>query len=151
MKWSDWALIIDLHLHLDCRYTGIYLYFFYLGSILKVIASLNVNLKLLLINVNVCPGIILIWMLQCQFAIDLGGIALCLSWQIQLFSKIVVKIALMNVQQQGKKCNFVETDKYISWNKLTKNFLQLIITDILIQYHLRLLMLRPFAKRKAPM
>ena len=49
-------------------------------------------------------------MLQCQFAIDLGDIALCLSWQIQLFSKIVVKIALMNVQQQGTMCNFVATN-----------------------------------------
>ena len=83
---------------------------FYLGNILKVIASLNVNLKLLLINVNVYPGIILICMIQCQFVIDLGDIALCLSWQIQLFSKIVVKIALMNVQQQGTMCNFVATN-----------------------------------------
>ena len=48
-------------------------------------------------------------MLQCQFAIDLGGIALCLSWQIPPFSKIVVKIALMNVQQQGAKYDYVMT------------------------------------------
>ena len=49
-------------------------------------------------------------MLQCQFAIDLGDIALCLSWKIPPFSKIVVKIALMNVQQQGTMCNFVAID-----------------------------------------
>ena len=65
-----------------------------------------------MINVNVYPGIILICMIQCQFAIDLGDIALCPSWQILLFSKIVVKIALMNVRQQGIKIiiTYVVTD-----------------------------------------